>query len=222
MFCNLKSMQCIESTKTFATSVTLIANIWSTNNTNISTVSENSSKESEEVTECVWRRSQLTPLEFVIYAFVVPSLAFFGLCANFINAIVFMRPKMTPSAFSYLAALSWLDCLSCLLITLTAFSRSFLYSSTFWTAYDFQWQTPLFGMTTGAANLILACVSLDRFIYLRWGIPNGTPKFCRRVVARNMIMAVILVAILVNVPYFCVFVVNDDGSFTTTDFYFSK
>lgn len=219
-------MQCIESTKSLNnnSSPSLLASLLSNNDhSNSSSSSQSYSQESgEQITECVWRRSELTALEFVIYAFVVPSLAFFGLCANFINGIVFMRPKMTPSAFSYLAALSWLDCISCLLITLTAFSRSFLYSSTFWMAYDFQWQTPLFGITTGAANLVLACVSLDRFIYLRWGIPNGTPKFCRRVVARNMIMAVILLAIVVNVPYFCVFVVNDDGTFETTEFYFSK
>ncbi|KAI8128964.1 putative G-protein coupled receptor B0563.6 [Lucilia cuprina] len=223
-------MQCIESTKSYYnnTSSALLASILATSTNNNSFNSEEASnshtfsQESGEITECVWRRSELSALEFVIYAFVVPSLAFFGLCANFINAIVFMRPKMTPSAFSYLAALSWLDCISCMLITLTAFSRSFLYSSTFWMAYDFQWQTPLFGITTGAANLILACVSLDRFIYLRWGIPNGTPKFCRRFVARRMIFAVILLAIIVNVPYFCVFVVNDDGTFETTAFYFSK
>ncbi|XP_065368841.1 uncharacterized protein LOC135961274 [Calliphora vicina] len=228
-------MQCIESTKSYSSNTSssaLLATLLggtSSNNSNSSSSttvdSHNShsfSEESQEITECVWRRSELTALEFVIYAFVVPSLAFFGLCANFINAIVFMRPKMTPSAFSYLAALSWLDCVSCMLITLTAFSRSFLYSSTFWMAYDFQWQTPLFGITTGAANLVLACVSLDRFIYLRWGIPNGTPKFCRRFVARRMILAVILLAIVVNVPYFCVFVVNDDGTFETTEFYFSK
>lgn len=102
-----------------------------------------------------------------------------------------------------------------------SFFRSFLYSSTFWMAYDFQWQTPLFGMTTGAANLILACVSLDRFIYLR-RMGNGTPKFCRRIVARHMIVASILISIVVNMPYFFVFVVKSDGSFETTDFYFSK
>ncbi|KAM7342337.1 uncharacterized protein ACRADG_009801 [Cochliomyia hominivorax] len=223
-------MQCVESTKTFAntSSTTLFDRKWGldesydSNDSFDASSTQSYSQESKEITECVWRRSELSAMEFVIYAFVVPSLAFFGLCANFINAIVFMRPKMTPSTFSYLAALSWLDCISCLLITLTAFSRSFLYSSTFWMAYDFQWQTPLFGITTGAANLVLACVSLDRFIYLRWGIPNGTPKFCRRIVARNMIMAVILLAIVVNVPYFCVFVVNDDGTFETTEFYFSK
>lgn len=223
-------MQCIASTKSFSNNTlsTLLASLLVSGSNPNSTSSVDSqasdvySEESDEITECVWRRSKLSALEFVIYAFVVPSLAFFGLFANFINAIVFMRPKMTPSAFSYLAALSWLDCISCVLITLTAFSRSFLYSSTFWMAYDFQWQTPLFGITTGAANLVLACVSLDRFIYLRWGIPNGTPKFCRRVVARRMILAVILLAFVVNVPYFYVFVVNNDGTFETTEFYFSK
>ncbi|XP_013119379.2 C-C chemokine receptor type 6 [Stomoxys calcitrans] len=212
-------MQCIESTKTFATT-TITTSLTAVL---LSSISPDSSlsKESDENVECVWRRGELSAVDFVIYAFVVPSLAFFGLCANFINAMVFMRPKMTPSAFSYLAALSWLDCVSCMLITLTAFSRSFFYSSNFWMAYDFQWQTPLFGISTGAANLILACVSLDRFIYLR-RMGNGTPAFCRRIVARHMIVAAILIAIAINMPYFFVFVVNDDGSFETTPFYFSK
>ncbi|XP_075167072.1 uncharacterized protein LOC142239191 [Haematobia irritans] len=202
-------MQCIESTKTFTVILSTSLSL------------ESTGEESHENVECVWRRGELSAIEFIIYAFIVPSLAVFGLCANFINAIVFMRPKMSPSAFSYLAALSWLDCLSCLLITLTAFSRSFLYSSNFWMAYDFQWQTPLFGISTGAANLILACVSLDRFLYLR-KMGSGTPSFCRRIVARHMIVVSILIAIAVNLPYFFVFVVNNDGSFETTAFYFSK
>lgn len=221
-------MQCIESTKTFTTTaISVLESLDSESNSQSRSVSlsfyyDSLSEEFEEHTDCVWRRAKLSTCDFVIYAFVVPTLAFFGLCANFINAIVFMRPKMTPSAFTYLAALSWLDCVSCILITLTSLSRSLLYSSTFWMAYDFQWQTPLFGITTGAANLTLACVSLDRFIYLRWGIPNGTPLFCRRIVARRMVVIAMLIAIVVNLPYFFVFVVNKDGSFETTDFYFSR
>lgn len=140
----------------------------------------------------------MTAFEFIIYAFVLATIALFGLCINFINFIVFIRPKMT------------LDCVLCLIIILTSFSRSFLYKSTFWLVYDFQWQIPLFGFTTGTANIILTCVSLDRFIYLHW----GTPKFCRRLVARRMIMAAILLATLVNVPYFLVFVVDKQLIFT--------
>lgn len=113
-----QSMQCIENTKAFTTTITTSLAVILTSSTSLDI-----SNESEDTTECVWRRGELSAFAFGIYAFVVPSLAFFGLCANFINAIVFMRPKMTPSAFTYLASLSWLDCISCLLITLTAFSR---------------------------------------------------------------------------------------------------
>ncbi|XP_017470498.1 PREDICTED: uncharacterized protein LOC108362147, partial [Rhagoletis zephyria] len=172
---------------------------------------------------CVWKRSEPTFAEYVIYAFVVPVLSCFGLCANFINAIVFMRPKMTPSAFTYLAALGWLDCFSCILILLTALSRSVFYNSIFWMRYDFQWQTPLFSISTGAANLLLASVSCDRWIYLRHGIANGggPPWFCRRKVARRVIGLVIVISVIINIPYFFVFVVNDDGTFKAHKLYYT-
>lgn len=221
-------MQCIESMAhlTNVTSPTVLTEFLNSDSPTGLVDSQDYYSYSQEadgiVVECVWQRNELTSVEFAVYAFVVPVLACFGCCANFINFIVFMRPKMTPSAFSYLAALSLLDCFSCLLIALTSFSRSFLYKNTFWLAYDFQWQQALMGMTTGAANLILACVSLDRFIYLRWGIPNGTPKFCKRSVARGMIVGVLLMSILANMPYFWIFVLNNDGTVKTTDFYFSR
>ncbi|XP_053964310.1 uncharacterized protein LOC128867233 [Anastrepha ludens] len=172
---------------------------------------------------CVWKRLRPTNTSYVIYTFIVPVLSCFGLCANFINAIVFMRPKMTPSAFSYLAALSCLDCFSCLLILFTALSRSIFFYSPFWTKYDFQWQTPLFGISTGAANLLLGSVSCDRWIYLRHGIANGTgpPRFCRRKVARRVIVMIIFVAVLLNIPYFFIFVVNDDGTIVAHKLYYS-
>lgn len=173
---------------------------------------------------CMFQRSEPNVSILLVYGLAVPTLASFGLCTNFINAVVFMRPKMTPSAFTYLAALSCLDCVSCLLITMTALSRSYFYNSPAWVAYDYQWQTPLFGISTGAANLILACVSLDRFIYLsRFKKTNGAPRFCRRKIARLMICIVILISIFVNLPYFFVFYVDlDTATCHVTDFYYSK
>ncbi|KAH8354994.1 hypothetical protein KR093_003498 [Drosophila rubida] len=173
---------------------------------------------------CMFQRTQPTVTILLVYGLAVPTLSSFGLCTNFINCVVFMRPKMTPSAFSYLAALSCLDCISCLLITLTALSRSYFYKSAVWTAYDYQWQTPLFGISTGAANLMLACLSLDRLIYLsRCRVSNGAPRFCRRKVARRMICGVILVSIIVNMPYFFIFVVDlDTATCHVTPFYYSK
>ncbi|XP_034651277.1 uncharacterized protein LOC117890495 [Drosophila subobscura] len=172
--------------------------------------------------ECIFQR-RIPPLViFLLYGLAVPTLSTFGLCTNFINAVVFMRPKMTPSAFTYLAALSWMDCVSCLLITLTALSRSFFYYSPSWIAYDYQWQTPLFGISTGAANLILACLSLDRFTYLASFKRNsGPPRFCRRKVARYMIAIVIVISIGVNMPYFFVFYVDQDGTCHVQEFYYS-
>lgn len=172
---------------------------------------------------CVWKRGEPTVTAYAIYAFVVPVLSCFGLCANFINAIVFMRPKMTPSAFSYLAALAWLDCFSCLLILFTALSRSIFFNSHFWMTYDFQWQTPLFGISTGAANLLLGSVSCDRWIYLNYGIANGCgpPRFCRRKIARRIIVVIIIISVILNLPYFLIFVVNDDGTFVTHKLYYT-
>ncbi|EDW74637.1 uncharacterized protein Dwil_GK22033 [Drosophila willistoni] len=173
--------------------------------------------------ECIFQRHPPSTAIFILYGLAVPVLAAFGLCTNFINAVVFMRPKMTPSAFSYLAALSWLDCVSCTLITLTALSRSFFYDIPSWIGYDYQWQVPLFSISTGAANLILACVSLDRFLYLyRFKANNGAPKFCRRKVARYMIFVVIIISIAVNMPYFFVFYVDPiTGVCHVTEFYYS-
>lgn len=173
---------------------------------------------------CMFQRSEPNVSILLVYGLAVPTLATFGLCTNFINAVVFMRPKMTPSAFTYLAALSCLDCVSCLLITMTALSRSYFYTSPTWVAYDYQWQTPLFGISTGAANLILACVSLDRFIYLsRFKKTNGAPRFCRRKVARIMICIVILISVVVNLPYFFVFYVDPEtATCYVTEFYYSK
>ncbi|KAI8039686.1 uncharacterized protein LOC128253715 [Drosophila gunungcola] len=177
----------------------------------------------EHSDECIFQRSQPSVALFVLYGLAVPTLSAFGLCTNFINAMVFMRPKMTPSAFSYLAALSWMDCISCLLITMTALSRSYFYNSPAWIAYDYQWQTPFFGISTGAANLILACLSLDRFTYLSsFKRNNGAPRFCRRRVARCMILVAIGTSIVVNMPYFFVFYVTDSGTCHVTDFYYSK
>ncbi|EDW32314.1 GL11572 [Drosophila persimilis] len=172
--------------------------------------------------ECIFQRSMPSVVNFVLYGLVVPTLSIFGLCTNFINAVVFMRPKMTPSAFTYLAALSWMDCVSCLLITLTALSRSYFYYSPAWITYDYRWQTPLFGISTGAANLILACLSLDRFTYLASFRRNsGPPKFCRRKVARYMIAVVIAVSVIANIPYFFVFYVDQDGTCHVQEFYYS-
>ncbi|XP_030388349.1 uncharacterized protein LOC115634634 [Scaptodrosophila lebanonensis] len=173
---------------------------------------------------CVYQSHMPSVSIFIIYGLIVPTLAAFGLCANFINAVVFMRPKMTPSAFTYLAALSCLDCVSCLLITFTALSRSYFYNSAKWITYDYQWQTPLFSISTGAANLILACLSCDRFIYLsHLQSGNGAPRFCRRKVARNMVGAVLVISIAVNMPYFFVFVVDKtDGICYVTNFYYTK
>ncbi|KAH8421012.1 hypothetical protein KR222_002783, partial [Zaprionus bogoriensis] len=173
---------------------------------------------------CMFQRTTPTVSILLIYGLAVPTLASFGLCTNFINAVVFMRPKMTPSAFTYLAALSWMDCVSCLLITMTALSRSYFYHSPSWVAYDYQWQTPLFGISTGAANLILACLSLDRFIYLsRFKTSNGAPSFCRRKIARLMICIVITVSVIVNLPYFFVFVVDmETATCHVTSFYYSR
>ncbi|KAH8298572.1 hypothetical protein KR044_012148 [Drosophila immigrans] len=174
--------------------------------------------------ECMFQRTPPTITILLVYGLAVPTLSSFGLCTNFINCVVFMRPKMTPSAFTYLAALSCLDCISCLLITFTALSRSYFYNSAAWTAYDYQWQTPLFGISTGAANLMLACVSLDRLIYLsRCKVSNGAPSFCRRKVARCMICGVFLISVIVNMPYFFIFVVDlDTAKCHVTQFYHSK
>ncbi|KAH8402039.1 hypothetical protein KR009_009370 [Drosophila setifemur] len=177
----------------------------------------------EHTDECIFQRRPPTLTIFMLYGLVVPTLASFGLCTNFINAVVFMRPKMTPSAFSYMAALSWMDCLSCTLIAMTSLSRSYFYLSPAWIAYDYQWQTPLFGITTGAANLILACLSLDRFTFLAsMRKQNIAPKFCRRKVARYMIAMMISISIVVNMPYFFVFYVETDGSCHVTQFYFTN
>lgn len=112
--------------------------------------------------------SRISPnrVTFLLYCVVIPIIGIFGIFANFINGIVFMRPKMKPSAFTYLAALSWIDCLSCLFIVLTGYSRSFFYKQVAWIRFDFDWQTPLFGITTGAANLILICLTCDRLAFL--------------------------------------------------------
>ncbi|KAH8234099.1 hypothetical protein KR038_001349 [Drosophila bunnanda] len=173
---------------------------------------------------CIFQRRPPTVGIFVLYGLAIPTLSAFGLCTNFINAVVFMRPKMTPSAFSYLAALSCMDCISCLLITMTALSRSYFYMDPVWNAYDYQWQTPLFGISTGGANLILACLSLDRFSYLSSFRKNngGAPRFCRRKVARYMIAMAISISIVVNMPYFFVFYLGSDGNCYVTDFYYSN
>ncbi|XP_034103497.1 uncharacterized protein LOC117567548 [Drosophila albomicans] len=174
--------------------------------------------------ECMFQRTPPTVTILLIYGLAVPTLSSFGLCTNFINCVVFMRPKMSPSAFSYMAALSCLDCISCMLITLTALSRSYFYNDAAWIAYDYQWQTPLFGISTGAANLILAGLSLDRLVYLsRFKRNNGAPRFCRRKVARYMICGGLLVSIIVNMPYFFVFVVDlDTATCYVTNLYYSK
>ncbi|KAH8321814.1 hypothetical protein KR067_002224 [Drosophila pandora] len=171
---------------------------------------------------CIFQRRIPSVAIFVLYGLAVPTLASFGLCTNFINAVVFMRPKMTPSSFSYLAALSWMDCISCFLIAMTSLSRSYFYSSPTWITYDYKWQTPLFGISTGAANLILACLSFDRLTYLSSiKKTNGAPPFCRRKVARYMIATVISISVVVNMPYFFVFYVDGDGTCRVTQFYFS-
>ncbi|KAH8284643.1 hypothetical protein KR018_009503 [Drosophila ironensis] len=178
--------------------------------------------EQEQQDLCIFQRHTPSVAMFVLYGLAVPTLASFGLCTNFINAVVFMRPKMTPSSFSYLAALSWMDCFSCFLIAVTALSRSYFYYSPTWIAIDYQWQTPLFGISTGAANLILACLSLDRFTYLSSiKKTNGAPKFCRRKVARYIIGIVITISVVVNMPYFFVFYVDREGICHVTEFYFS-
>ncbi|XP_017049229.1 LOW QUALITY PROTEIN: uncharacterized protein LOC108093613 [Drosophila ficusphila] len=178
--------------------------------------------EMEHSDECIFQRRTPSLAIFVLYGLAVPTLAAFGLCTNFINAVVFMRPKMTPSAFSYLAALSWMDCISCLLITLTALSRSYFYNSPAWISYDYQWQTPFFGISTGAANLILACLSVDRFTFLSsFKRTNGAPRFCRRKVARCMIAVAIGTSVVVNMPYFFVFYVSSTGTCHVTAFYYS-
>ncbi|XP_004520338.1 uncharacterized protein LOC101453239 [Ceratitis capitata] len=211
-------MQCIVGINSSIASAQLILST-STNDITHTTTRELSITEEN----CVWKRNEPTVMAFMVYAFIVPVLSCFGLCANFMNAIVFMRPKMTPSAFSYLAALAWLDCLSCLLILLTALSRSIFFNSHIWMAYDFQLQTPLFGISTGAANLLLGSVSCDRFIYLRYGLNNGNvpPRFCRRRVARRVIIVVIFTSVLLNLPYFFIFEVNDDGTFITHQLYYT-
>ncbi|EDW10561.1 uncharacterized protein LOC6580824 [Drosophila mojavensis] len=201
-----------------------VLNLTSGRNSSNTSTHTNTKSQMHENNECLFQRSTPSVTLFLIYGLAVPTLSSFGLCANLINGVVFMRPKMTPSAFTYLAALSWLDCASCLLITLTALSRSYFYRSPAWVAYDYQWQTPLFGISTGAANLILAFVSLDRFIYLsRFAASNGAPRFCRRKVARLMICLAILISVLLNIPYFFCFVVDlNTATCHVTNFYYSK
>lgn len=168
-----------------------------------------------------YSRSSPNRVTFLLYCVVIPIMGIFGMFANFINGIVFMRPKMKPSAFSYLAALSWIDCLSCLLIMLTGYSRSFFYKQVAWVRFDFQWQTPLFGITTGAANLILVCLTCDRLAFLLNPLPNRAPRMCSVRMARRIIWAIVLFSVVLNIPYFFIFIVNDDGTFKTTEFYYS-
>lgn len=159
---------------------------------------------------------------FLLYCVVIPIMGIFGIFANFINGIVFMRPRMKPSAFTYLAALSWIDCLSCLFIMLTGYSRSFFYKQVAWIRFDFQWQTPLFGITTGAANLILVCLTCDRLVFLLNPLPSRAPKMCSVRIARGLVCGIVLFSAFLNIPYFFIFIVNDDGTFKATNFYYSR
>ncbi|CAD7089488.1 unnamed protein product [Hermetia illucens] len=131
-----------------------------------------------------------------------------------------MRPKMTPSAFTYLAALSWLDCASCGIICVTSLTQTLFYDNNFWIQCDIELQNPIFGLTTGAANLCLVFVTLDRLVYLKNGLPQTVPKFCTKGVARVIVACVLMVAIFLNVPYFFIFE-HKDGNFYTTTFYHS-
>lgn len=167
----------------------------------------------------VYSRTPPNRVTFLLYCVVIPIMGIFGMFANFINGIVFMRPKMKPSAFTYLAALSWIDCVSCLFIMLTGYSRSFFYKQVAWVRFDFQWQTPLFGITTGAANLILVCLTCDRLAFLLNPLPNRAPKLCSVRIARRFIAGIVVFSSLLNIPYFFIYVVNDDGTFRTTEFY---
>lgn len=42
---------------------------------------------------------------FIFYCLVVPFICLFGAITNILNAIIFSRPRMTASAYVYLAGL---------------------------------------------------------------------------------------------------------------------
>lgn len=172
--------------------------------------------------ECDWIRTIPSFGVLAMYGIVIPLFAVFGCMANALNAIVFMRPKMTASAFTYLSILSWVDSLCCIIILCTCISRTIGLNSFFWIYFDLQLQSPLFGTLSGAANLILAAVTIDRIVYLCHRLPQTQPKFCTRSVARRNVCGIILISTLLNGPYYFMFKIQNDGSFYATNFYKSR
>ncbi|XP_055856061.1 uncharacterized protein LOC129919232 [Episyrphus balteatus] len=172
--------------------------------------------------QCTWRRTEPGRNVFAMYSLIIPMLALFGCMANSLNAIVFLRPRLEPSVFTYLAVLSWVDSLCCIVILLTCLSRSLCLNSLTMTYFDLNLQSALFGTLTGAANWILAALTMDRIVYLCHRLPQTPPRFCTRLVARTIVFGIILLSAILNSPYFFVFATQIDGSFYVTNFYKSK
>jgi hypothetical protein len=152
---------------------------------------------------------QMEYMEKVGHGIVVPAICFIGMGLNIFNFIVLFSPKLPESSYSYLAGLAIADFLSLFLFGINGIGRGYHKGDYGWSVFEAFVYFPCGLITTNASVLLTLTVSIERFIFLYK--PLQAKRWCNRSRARIIMAALWAVCVVVNIPRFFVFKIDETG-----------
>ncbi|XP_066259499.1 probable G-protein coupled receptor frpr-1 [Euwallacea similis] len=162
-----------------------------------------------------------TTAGIILYSVVTPVLCCCGIIGNTISLLVLKRKELKGSVYTYLAVLACVDLGTSIVLLLGGISRGIMWKYG-WITYDSLIGLPISGVLATLGVFAIVGLTSDRVIYLWNPIQCTKPKFCNSWVARRVMIASFILAILSNLPYCFIYEWQDDGSLTTTSFFASR
>lgn len=151
----------------------------------------------------------LSRVDYISHKYISPSICLFGIVCNFINLVVLLQPVLKGSPYTYLTTIGFADISNLILYLLFSILLRLNINCGVLLAYN---AYVIYGLmnilsTTGIWTIVL--VTIERFNFVR--SPLNAKTSCNRKQARPKIICVILAAIVVNLPrFFCYRVEQDD------------
>ncbi|XP_011699644.1 PREDICTED: uncharacterized protein LOC105456949 [Wasmannia auropunctata] len=163
-------------------------------------------------------------LSIIGYTVVIPVVSALGIIGNSLILAVHLKAKtyLKGSAYTYLAVLAISDLINCILLVFSSLARGIFRCYKGWLEFDAFVHFPIGSVTSNIMVWAALGVSIDRLIIVCSMPRCKSPKFCRREVARKLMIIATCFAILINIPYCFMYKYNDRGELVTTSFFHSR
>ncbi|KAG5878751.1 hypothetical protein JTB14_023347 [Gonioctena quinquepunctata] len=157
----------------------------------------------------------------VLYSIVTTVICTFGIFGNTLSLMILRGKEFVGSVYTYLAVLASTDLALSIIFFIGGLSKGAFYYTAMST-YDALVGLPLSGAINSLSVMATVAVTIDRVLYLWDPMQCSRPKFCNPKVARELMAACFVLAILLNLPYCFIFAWDEFGELITSPFFYSR